>query len=296
MRHQPTRISSMALLRNQHAATGNKTKKNLKHLKSLTPPPFSHFFPSPQIFLDKKCPFDSCICKCLSQDLQSQGFQTPVNSPYALIQQTTSLSCWGSTQAQQEMTAFIGNTTHAEDYQQETKAHQLLIGCHIYTSINWYSLMLPGKGKHDAIVEKNTKAIININKEGFNKLNILSIMLLPKKIPEEDPKTQKTKNFYCHEHFVKHGKEAVYGTYCILISTSPHAKLSEWLDFNWFLFILWSQNHRSQWSRTADTSKLAPPLQMVLLQNQQLVPIEQGEHSDCYHTKEHSSKTDTGFF
>lgn len=66
MRHQPTRISSMALLRNQHAATGSMTKKPLKHLKSLTHPPFSPFLSfSTDFFLDKKRPFDSCICKLL---------------------------------------------------------------------------------------------------------------------------------------------------------------------------------------------------------------------------------------
>lgn len=72
----PTRITS---LRNQCAATGNKTQKRLKHLKSLMPPPFPLFFPSPSeeknlhIFLDKERPFDSHICKLYSKSLQSQG-------------------------------------------------------------------------------------------------------------------------------------------------------------------------------------------------------------------------------
>lgn len=53
--------------------------------------------------------------------------------------------------------------------------------------------MLPGKGKHDAIVEKNTKAIIKINKEGINKLNILSIMLQPKKFQNRIQRHRKQK-------------------------------------------------------------------------------------------------------
>lgn len=135
------------------------------------------------------------------------------------------------------------------------------------------------------MMRRTTKAIININKEGIDKLNILSKMLQPKKSQNRIQRHQtenKTKNFYCHGNSINCVKEAVYGIYCIWIyTTCPHAKLWEWLNFNWFPFIPWSQKHRRHWARTAGMRRLAPPLQMVLLQNPQPVPTEQGEHSDC---------------
>lgn len=54
---------------------GNKAQKHPQMLKSLRhlllPPPTPT--PSPQIFLEKHYPFDTCICKLLRQSLRTQG-------------------------------------------------------------------------------------------------------------------------------------------------------------------------------------------------------------------------------
>lgn len=131
MRHQPTRISSMALLRNQHAATGSMTKEF----------DTSSFFPIscllhrfPQIFLDKKRPFDSCICKLLkiSRARDSKHLWIP-----RMLWSSRAQACpaeeahrhskgWLPLQAIPHMLRIINK---------KKKAHQLLTGCHIYTCL-----------------------------------------------------------------------------------------------------------------------------------------------------------------